>query len=148
MACGLEYRSCAGGVVDSDFGLPARCGQFSDSARTDHRTAIHDHDVGAGLLHLGEQMTRDQHRTARFRVVDQDVAHRPDLRRVESVGRFVEDHQVRQPQHRLGDRKALPHSLAVGLDLAFDRGPEIGDLERFVQVGVLDRTPGRLPVQP
>ena len=46
------------------------------------------------------------------RVADQHLAHLADLRRVEAVGRLVEDEQVRQAEHGLGDGEALPHALA------------------------------------
>ena len=48
------------------------------------------------------------------RVAAQHLAHRADLRRIEAVGRLVEQQQVGQPEHRLGDGQPLPHALAVG----------------------------------
>jgi hypothetical protein len=59
-------------------------------------------------------------RTPSSRVVRQDGAHRFDLRRIQAVGRLIEDEQGRQSQHRLGNAEPLPHPMAVSTDPAVD----------------------------
>ena len=48
------------------------------------------------------------------RVTEQDVAHLPDLRRVQAVHRLVEHQQVGQAEHGLGDGQPLAHPPRVG----------------------------------
>ena len=95
----------------------------------DDRALVHDDDVRAGLLDLGEQVARHQHGAPARGVAAQDLAHGVDLGRVEPVGRLVEHEQLRQPEHGLGDREPLAHALAVGADPAVDRVAEAGDLQ-------------------
>ena len=80
-------------------------------------------------------------------VADQHLAHLADLRRVEPVGRLVEDQQVGQAEHGLGDGQPLPHALGVGAYRAVERLAEAGDLQGLGQVGVLGGPAGGLPVQ-
>ena len=74
---------------------------------------VHDHDVGAGLLHLGQQVAGDQHGPAVGGVAPQHPAHLGDLRRVEPVGRLVEHQQLGQAEHGLRDGEPLLHAVAV-----------------------------------
>lgn len=119
-----------------------------DRARRDQAAAVHDDDMAAGLLHLGEQVTGHQHGASTGGVAAQDLPHRVDLRRVEAVRGLVEHQQVRQPEHRLGDRESLPHPLAVGADPPVHSGAQAGDLQRLVEPGGSGRSPGGGPVQP
>ncbi len=124
-----------------------RANDLGDRARLDETAAVHDHEVGAGLLDLGEEVAGDDDRAARRRVADHHLAHLADLGRVEAVGRFVEDEEVREAEHGLGDGEALAHALGVGADRAGEGVAEARDLQGLLQVGVLRRASGRLPVQ-
>lgn len=75
--------------------------------------AVHHHEVRAGLLDLGEEVAGDDDRASCARVADHHLAHLADLRRVEPVRGLVEDEQVREAEHGLGDREALAHALRV-----------------------------------
>ena len=77
----------------------------------------------------------------------QHVAHLADLGRVEAVGRLVEHQQLGQAEHGLGDAEALPHAVAVGTDLAVDVLAQAGDLERDVEVRLVERATDRAPVE-
>ncbi len=92
-------------------------------------------------------MAGDDHRAPAGRVADHHLAHLADLGRVETVGGLVEDEQVGQPEHGLGDGEALAHALRVGAHRAGERVAEPGDLQGLVQVGVAGRAAGGLPVQ-
>ena len=145
-----RVRSTARGrvlVVHGEHHLAGRRHQLVHGAGGDGPAEVHDDDVRAGLLHLGQQVAGDQHGAAGGRVAAQHLAHGVDLRRVEPVGRLVHQQQVRQPEHRLGDRQPLPHALRVGADPAVDGRAEPGDLQRLVQVRVLCGPAGGLPVQ-
>ena len=102
-----------------------------DRAGRDGASLVDDHHVAAGLLHLGEQVARDHHGAPGVGVSPQHLSHRVDLRRIEAVRRLVEDQQVGQAQHRLGDGQSLTHAMGIRLDPAVDRRAEIGDLQRF-----------------
>src|SRR3546814_5370553 len=52
---------------------------------------------------LGEHVARDDDSPTGLGVAAQDRAHRRDLRWVEAVRRLVEDEQLREPEHGLGD---------------------------------------------
>ena len=110
----------------------------STRARCDDPALVHHHDVGAGLLHLGEQVAGDQHRPAVGGVALQHPPHLGDLWRVKPIRRLVEHEQLGQAEHGLCDREPLLHAVAVFLDPPADRVTEPGDLHRLVEprVGV------------
>ena len=132
----------------TDHGQRIGSGQLGDGPGQDHPAALHDDDVTAGQLDLGEQVAGDDHGPPGGGVVGQDLPHGPDLRRIETVGRFVEQQQRRQPEHRLGDAEALPHALAVAANLPVDGRPEPGDLQGLVQSRLFGRPSGGRPVGP
>ena len=75
---------------------------------------VHDADVGADLLDLGEQVGGDQDGGA---LVGERGDQVPDLAgalRVEAVGRLVEHQQVAGPEQGRGDREPLAHAERVG----------------------------------
>ena len=72
----------------------------------DEPADVHHADMGAHLLHLGEQVGGDQHRGA---ALGERLDQRPHLAgalRVETVGRLVQDEQLALPKQRAGDRRA------------------------------------------
>ena len=107
---------------------------------------VHHHDVSAGVLDLRQEMRGDDDRTASGGVVSQHSAHRLDLWWVEAVGRLIQYEKGRQSEHGLGDAKSLQHPMAVPAYLAVDRRTKSGDLQRLVQVSLLQWTTGRMPV--
>ena len=115
---------------------PCPAQQVGHRAAGDDAPAAHDDDVAARLLDLAEQVRGDDDRAAVARVVLDDLPHLLDLRRVEAVGRLVEQEQVGHAEHRLRDAEPLAHALAVGADPTVDRAAEPGDLEDLVEPGV------------
>jgi hypothetical protein len=81
-----------------------------DRAGRDPAALVHDDHVGAGLLDLAEQVAGQDDGSPIGRVPEQDVAHLPDLRRVEAVHRLIEHQQVRHAQHGLRDGEPLGHA--------------------------------------
>jgi len=71
---------------------------------------VHDDHVGAGLLDLAKQVAGQDDGPPLGRVSQQDIAHFPDLRRVEAVHRLIEHQQVGEAQHGLGDGEPLAHA--------------------------------------
>ena len=63
-----------------------------------------------------QQMAGHHHGPAGGGIVVQNRTHRLDLRRVETVGRLVEQQQVGPAEHGLRDAEPLPHALAVAAD--------------------------------
>ena len=125
----------------------AVAGDLGDRPGGEAAALVHDDHVGAGLLHLAEQVAGQDHGPALGRVPEQDIAHLADLRRVEAVHRLVEDQQVGQAEHGLGDGQPLAHPPRVGPHPAVERGPEPGDLQDLVQVRPGGGPPGGPPVQ-
>ena len=109
---------------------------------------VHDDDVRAGHLDLREQVAGHDDGPSGGRIPMQDRAHRRDLRRVEPVGRLVEDEHVGQPEHRLGDAEPLLHPVGVRPDRAVHRATQRGHVEGLVVCGVGLGTAGRGPVGP
>ena len=94
-----------------------------------------------------KQVGGDDDRTPGRGVVGQHSPHRLDLGWVEPIGRLVQYQQGRQAEHGLGDAEPLPHPVAVAAHLAVDGRTKSGDLQRLVQVSLLQRATGGLPVR-
>ncbi len=78
-------------------------------AGTDFAT-IDDDDAVAHQLDLTQDVCRKQDRVRQPELLDQ-VAHAPDLVRVEAVGRLVEDQQLGLMHEGIGEADALPVAL-------------------------------------
>ena len=118
-----------------------------DRSRGQPAPFVHDHHVRAGLLDLAEKVAGQDHGPPVGRVPQQDVAHLPDLRRVQAVHRLVEHQQVGQAEHRLRDGEPLAHAARVGAHLAVDGRAQACDLQHLREVGAVVGPPGRAPVQ-
>ena len=69
---------------------------------------VDDADAGGQPVHLGEDMARHEHRHAVVpRQLRQVLADLHDTRRVEAVGRLVEDQQLRLVEQRAGQPQPL-----------------------------------------
>jgi hypothetical protein len=99
---------------DVDRPLVAR-GQRGDRALGHHPAAVDDRREVARLLHLVQQMRREQHRAA----LRHQRAHQPaeleNARRVEPVDRLVQDQQLRVAEQAAGDAEPLAHAERVRL---------------------------------
>ena len=85
---------------------------------------LHDRDLVGHLLHLVEQMRRDEDGTALL--LDERADHVPELRdagRVETVAGLVEDQQLGVGEEAARDAETLPHAERVLLHLAVRRVP-------------------------
>ena len=76
-----------------------------------------DPDHVGELLHLAEDVARDEHRLAGRGEVAEGLAHGHDAGRIEPVGRLVEQEQARIAQQGGRDAQALLHPERVALDL-------------------------------
>ena len=122
--------------------------QLGDRARGDDAAGVHDHDVAAGQLDLGEQVAGDDDGAAGRGIRLQDRAHGRDLGRVEAVGRLVEEEHLGPAEHGLGDAEPLLHAVAVGADRAVERAAERGDAERLVEARLGHRAGRSRPSRP
>ena len=66
---------------------------------------------------------------------------------VEAVGRLIQYEEGWQAEHGLGDAESLQHPVAVPAYLAVDGCTKSGDLQRLVQVSLLQWATGRMPVR-
>ena len=123
----------------------AGAGDLGHRAGRDEPSPVHDDDVRAGLLDLGQQVAgHDDGAAGLRRSCAQHLAHLGDLRRVQAVGRLVEHQHLGQAEHGLGDAEPLLHALAVGRTRRSIDAAEPGDLERGVELGLVGRA-GRWP---
>jgi hypothetical protein len=137
-----QHGDCPLRLRGADDQRRSRADDLADRAgRQPPAHAHHDH-VRAGLLHLSEHVAGQDHRPAVRRVLDQDIAHLPDLRRVEAVHRLVEHQQVRQAEHGLGNGEPLAHPARVRPHRAVDGRAQPGDRDHPRQV----RSPAGRPV--
>jgi hypothetical protein len=136
-----------GGLGCPDQQHPRLPDDVRDRAGGQPPALVHDHHMGAGLLHLPEQVAGQDDRPAIGRVPEQDIPHLPDLRRIQAVHRLVQHQQVGHAEHGLGDGEPLAHPARVGPHLAVDGGTEAGHREYLRQVRRAGRTAGGAPVQ-
>ena len=101
----------------------------------------------AGVFHLRQEVRGDDDRTTSGRVISQYSAHRLDLRWIEAIGRLIQYERSRHSEHGLRDAESLQHPMAVPAHPAVDRRTKAGNLQRLVQVCLMQRTTGRVPVR-
>ena len=90
----------------------------------DEATASEDRDPIGDLLHLREDVARDEHGPALGAEAPQEVAHLDDPGGIEAVGGLVEDQQRGILEQRRGDAEALLHPQRVGPDHVVRAGRE------------------------
>src|SRR4029453_9000437 len=106
--------------------------ELGDRTLGDQRAASDDANPIADLLHLAQQMAREQHRAvARAQRTDQR-AHLCHACWVEAVGGLVQDQEVRVLKKRRGQAKALSHALRVRLESVATSVPEADLVKRDV----------------
>src|SRR6478735_3150383 len=94
---------------------------LGDGALGDESTVSHDAEMGAHLLHLGQQVARDEDRGAVRRERRDEAAHLASSLWVKAVRRLVEHEQLPGPEQRGGDGQPLAHAQGVGA-VALARG--------------------------
>ncbi len=129
-------RRGSGGVVDLEVDRPGGTDELDDRAGRDQLALVHHDRVGADLLDLGQHVAREEHRGARLGDAPHELAHLAHLTGVEAVGRLVEHQDLGPAQQHACEPEPLAHALRVGLHLAVDGRPEIGDGQRLLEVGV------------
>ena len=72
-------------VIYAEMHRPARSGELGDRPRRDETTVIHDHDVAADLLYLGQQMAGEQHCRPVRREAQEQLSDLADLAWIETV---------------------------------------------------------------
>ena len=99
-------------------GVAAARDQLVDRAPRDQPAGLHDRDVVGHLLHLVEDVRRDEDRAPLL--LDERADHVAELehaRGVEPVRRLVEHEQLGVVEQGARDAEALAHAERVGLDL-------------------------------
>src|SRR5579884_2082231 len=94
--------------------------------------AADDGDAVAELLHLGEQVARENDRDPLAGEPLDERAHVAHPRRVEAGRRLVQQEQPRRAQERGGDAEALPHPVRVAADAIVGAVGEVDELEHLV----------------
>src|SRR3977135_2286565 len=102
----LKPESCGEGVrrVDLDLKLSRRVQELRHGREAYELAVVDDRDAGADLLHLAEDVARDEHRLALRGQPAQQIAHLDYACRVQPVRRLIQDEQVWVVQQR--DREA------------------------------------------
>src|SRR3954451_12527965 len=120
-------------VVDLEVDRARRPDERVHRAFGDEPALVHDDRVGADLLHLGEDVARQQHGGAGLRHAPHELAHLPHLAGIEAIRRLVEHEHVGTTQQHARRGGPLRHALGVRFDPAVDGRPEIGDGQRLLE---------------
>src|SRR5438105_15574487 len=83
-----------------------------------------DGHASADLLHLTEQMARDEDGLAFGSEAVHEIAHFDDAGGVETVGRLIEDQDIGVLQQSHGDAQTLLHPKGVGTHAIFLTGAQ------------------------
>src|SRR5439155_4704832 len=86
---------------------------LAHAAGGDATTAAQDRDAIAGVLDLREDVTRHEDGSSLVRQLSHQHPHLMDAGRIETVGRFVEDQQLRILEQRRSQRETLAHAERV-----------------------------------
>ncbi len=105
----------------------------------------HDDPV-AERLHVGEDVGAEKHRLPRRLEIPDDAAHLHPAHRVQPRHRFVEDHEFRVVQQRLGQPQPLHHPLGIFPDRSApgSRKPDPGEELRRAGLRVRAGHPAQL----
>ena len=103
-----------------------------------------DADAVADLLHLGQEMARQEHGASGVGEVADDPPHGGDAVRVEAVRRLVEEIQCGILHERRGQPEALPHAERIARHLVTRALGEANALEGRID---LRRIRARIPRQ-
>jgi hypothetical protein len=105
--------------------------EVRQSPLEDQPPCVHDPDVRRHLLHLAQQMARQEHReSAVRRERTEERPHLADAGGVEPVGGLVQDQQLRLAEQRERQAYSLVHPQRVGPHQLGAVGCEPHDLER------------------
>ncbi len=107
-----------------------------------HLPARDDEHVVDGLRDLGEHVAGDEHRAPARGLLAHHAAHPGDARRVEAVGRLVEDQHLGVAEQRRRDRQPLAHAHRVALHTAVGGRLQSDRLEHLVDA-LRRMAPGR-----
>ncbi len=88
-------------------------------------------------------MTGHEHGRAVRREIAQQAADLPDARRIEPVGRLIDDQQRRPAEHRGSQAEPLAHALRVSPDLAARDLAQPRDAKHPAELGRRAAAPGR-----
>ncbi len=110
-----------GGAHQGASGVGHRIHDGRDGALGDELTGGDDDQVVGEEFHLGEQMAGDQDGASLGGEGLEEIAHPADALGVQSVGRLVEDQNLRIADQRGGDAEPLAHTEGIALELAVPR---------------------------
>ena len=133
--CSQERLEVAGRRLHAQLvDAAARLLQRGDRAGGRDRPLVHDDDVVAGVLDVGQQVRRqDQVDALVVRQIADELEHLVAPLRVHAVGRLVEKQQVGIVHERLRELDALLHAGRVGFDVAVARLAEADVEEHLVR---------------
>src|SRR6478736_4182300 len=132
---GRTQPAQAGGRVGGIVGLHpdprgGLCPEFGQAGLGHQLSDVHDSDVRADLLDLGQQVGGQHHSDAGGRKLGDQRADLAGALRVEPVGRFVQDQQLTGLQQRSGKAQPLPHAEGVVAVALAGRSGQADPLQR------------------
>ena len=87
---------------------------FFEVAMVHDHAVLENHGLVAHLLDVGQQVGADEHIHPLLLLhFSDELEHPPPCGRIEPVGRFVQHHQLRSVDDRLGELRHLLHSVRV-----------------------------------
>ena len=107
---GMRQRLGLAYALLGDPGVLVGVGELFDGALEHEAPARDDQQRVDGLLHLGEQVRRHEHRAALGRELAEEAAHPADPLGIEAVRRLVEHEHTRIAQQRVRQAEALAHA--------------------------------------
>ena len=114
----------------------ATCGHLGHRALHEDLAAIDDRSHVADLLNLVQQVGRQEDRAAVVHERADELAKLDDAGRVESVGRFIEDQELRFSEQAAGDPQPLAHPHRIGLHPLVGALGQADPVERALDPGV------------
>ena len=106
--------------------------QLLQGSLVDDLALADDRDPIAEVLHLAEQVAREEHGEPFAREPAHELTHVAHPGRVEPGRRLVEQQQLRLPQQRGGDPEALAHPVRVAADAVLGPVAQLDQLEHLL----------------
>ncbi|KAG1088480.1 hypothetical protein G6F40_013492 [Rhizopus arrhizus] len=119
-----------------------RVDRFGRAPGQQHLALVHDRHRRAQVSHVLDDVGGQDHRHV-LADCRQQVEESVTLLRVEAGGGFIDDHQPRVAQQRLGNAEALAHAAGERAELALARIPQVHLLQQPIDHFAALRTLGQ-----